>query len=126
VGQADDMTKANMCRLDYLIRDTYILKQIESDKFQSFLPLLTNYFEGRDVETLKTRQEYTSLMGLHVLQGDSDKALEVMDIAMDCGFIFIGSFNEPFLRELTAHPEFSQRLDRMKVSANMLLEAFYN
>ena len=126
VGQADDMTKANMCRLDYLIRDTYILKQIESDKFQSFLPLLTNYFEGRDVETLKTRQEYTSLMGLHVLQGDSDKALEVMDIAMDCGFIFIGSFNEPFLRELTAHPEFSQRLDRMKVSANKLLEAFYN
>jgi len=82
VGTPEDKTRANMCRLDYLIRDS---------------------------ETLKTRQDYTALMGLHVLQGNKDKALEVMDVAMDRGFLFIGSFREPFLRDLTEQPGFSER-----------------
>jgi len=126
VGIPGDKTRANMCRLDYLIRNTYILNQLGSDKFAAFLPLLTDYFEGRDVETLKTRQDYTALMGLHVLQGDRDKALEVMDIAMDRGFFFIGSLREPFLRELSEHPGFSERLDRMQASADLILAQFYN
>jgi len=65
-------------------------------------------------------------MGLHVLQGNKEKALEVMDIAMDRGFLFIGSFREPFLRDLTEQPEFSDRFDKMQASADRILAEFYS
>ena len=126
VGTPEDKTRANMCRLDYLIRDSYVLNLLGSDKFAALLPLLTDYFEGADVETLKTRQDYTALMGLHVLQGNKDKALEVMDVAMDRGFLFIGSFREPFLRDLTEQPGFSERFDKMQASAGRILAEFYS
>jgi len=126
VGEPGDLTRANSCKLDYLIRDTYVLKKIGSDKFEPFLALLTEYFDGRDPKAFKTRQQHTALMGLLVLQGNHDEALEVMDTAMERGFLFIGSFREPFLRELTAHPGFSQRLGEMQKSANLLIDKSFN
>jgi len=64
-------------------------------------------------------------MGLHVLQGDFDGALDIMDVAMERGFIFIGSFKEPYLRDLTSHPGFAERLEKMQKSADLLIEKYY-
>jgi len=94
-------------------------------KFELLLPLLTAYFEGNDPKSLKTQQEYLGLIGLHVIQSDFDKAIEVMDIAMDKGFLFIGSFKDPHLRELTAYPGFEARLERMQKKADLLIEMHY-
>ena len=126
VGHPDGVTKANACRLDYLARDAYILKKIGSEKFDLLLPLLTQYFEGKDPISLRTQQEYLGLMGLHVLQGELDNAIDVMDIAMEKDFSFIGSFKEPHLRELTSHPGFSERLDKMQHSADLLVNQYYD
>jgi DNA-binding winged helix-turn-helix (wHTH) protein/TolB-like protein len=125
VGSQGDKTTANICRLEHLIRDTYVLKQIRSDKFELFLSLLTAYFDDRPAENLNTRQEYTALMGLYMLQGDHDKALEVMDIAIKRGFLFISSFREPYIRGLITHPDFAKRMDIMQASADRLLEKYY-
>ena len=126
VGHPDGVTKANACRLDYLARDAYILKKIGSEKFDLLLPLLTEYFEGKDPISLRTQQEYLGLMGLHVLQGELDNAIDVMDIAMEKDFSFIGSFKEPHLRELTSHPGFAERLDKMQQSADLLVNQYYD
>ena len=126
VGHPDGVTKANACRLDYLARDAYILKKIGSEKFDLLLPLLTQYFEGKDPISLRTQQEYLGLMGLHVLQGELDNAIDVMDIAMEKDFSFIGSFKEPHLRELTSHPGFAERLDKMQQSADLLVNQYYD
>jgi len=96
-GQPDGVTKANSCRLDGLARDIYVLKKIGSDKPDLLLPLLNAYYQDRNPQDLKTLEEFLGLMGLHALQGNPDKAVEVMDIAMDRGFLFIGSFKEPHL-----------------------------
>jgi len=125
VGRPGDKTKANGCRLHQLIRDAYVLKKIESKKYESFLSLLTDYFNDRKVEDFVTQQDFTTLMGLHVLQGDYDKAIGVMDAAMARGFIFIGALKEPYLRELTTHPGFAERLDAMQKSADLLIERYY-
>ena len=125
VGHPDGVTKANACRLDFLARDTYVLKKVRSEKFDRLLPLLTDYFEGKDPISLNTQQEYLGLIGLHVILSDFDKAIEVMDIAIDKGFLFIGSFKEPHLRELTAYPGFAERLERMQKKADLLIEKYY-
>lgn len=125
VGEPDDTTKANMCRLDDLARDAYVLDKVNSDKSDDFLALLVEYYEGKDPQSFNIRQEYTGLMALHILQGNHDKAIEVMDIAMERGFLFVGSFKEPFLRDLTTHPGLSERLETMKRSADRLIEEFY-
>ena len=126
VGYPDGVTEANACRLDFLARDIYVFQKIGSEKFERLLPLLTAYFEGKDPGSLNTQQEYLGLMGLHVIQSDLDKAIEVMDIAMDKGFLFIGSFKDPHLRELTAYPGFAERLARMQKSADALVSQYYH
>jgi len=126
VGHPDGVTKANACRLDSLARDIYVLKKVDTDKFKRLLPLLTEYFEDIDPISLKTQQEYLALMALHVLQGELDKAINVMDIAMDKGFLFISSFKEPHLRELVSHPKFPERLDKMQKSADLFVEQYYS
>jgi len=125
VGEPGNITRANMCRLDNLARDTYVFSKLGSDRSDDFLALLVDYFENKDPKSLKVRQEYTSLMALHILQGDHEKAIEVMDIAMERGFLFIGSFKEPFLRDLTTHPGFPERLEKMKRSADRLIAEHY-
>ena len=125
VGEKEDTTRANSCRLNFLIRDAYVLKKIKSKKFNSFLSLITEYFDGKANDDLKTQQDFTTLMGLHVLQGDFDGALDIMDVAMERGFIFIGSFKEPYLRDLTSHPGFAERLEKMQKSADLLIEKYY-
>ena len=44
---------------------------------------------------------------------------------MDRGFLFIGSFKEPHLRELTNYPGVSERIATMQASADALLEKYY-
>ena len=124
-GQPNGVTKANSCRLDVLARDIYVLKKIGSDKPDLLLPLLNAYYQDRNPQDLKTLEEFLGLMGLHALQGNPDKAVEVMDIAMDRGFLFIGSFKEPHLRELTAYPGVSERINKMQASADRLIEEHY-
>jgi hypothetical protein len=121
VGSPEDTTRANMCRLDHLILDAYVLKRMKSEKYSDFLALLRNYYRGRDVEDFKTRQEFTALMGLHLLQSDPDKAIEIMDIAMARGFLFIDRFKEPFLRDLKGHPGLAKRLDEMRAKSDLLM-----
>ena len=125
VGEPNGVTQANACYLDYLMRDTYVLNKIGSEKFDRLLPLLTEYFQDKDPLKLKTQQEYTALMGLHALQGNPDEAIKVMDIAMDRGFLFIGSFKEPHLRELTTYPGVSERIETMKASAEKIVQEYY-
>lgn len=125
VGKPNDKTKAISCRLDELVRDTYALKKMKSDRFASFSKILTNYFQSKSVDNLIMRQQFTALMGFHVLQGDHDKAIEVMDVAIERGFIFIGAFKEPYLRDLRSHPGFDERLEKMQKSADLLVEKYY-
>ena len=125
VGKPDDATKANLCRLDYLALDTFVLRETNSDKYEAFENLLLEYFANKDPRSFDVRQEYTGLMALHVLQGKHDKAIKVMDIAMERGFHFIGSFKEPYLRDLTSHPGFPERLEKMQRSADRLIEEHY-
>lgn len=54
--------------------------------------------------------QFTSLMGLHVLQGDRDKALQLMDAAITRGFLFIETMKEPYLQELTDYAAVSERI----------------
>jgi len=126
VGEPDGVTKANACKLNDLMRDTYVLKKIGSDKFDRLLPLLTEYFKDRKPQNFETQQQYISLMGLHVLQGNKDKAIDVMDIAMERGFHFIGSFKEPHLRDLTNYPGFSERIEKMQKSADEIMKQYYS
>ncbi len=126
VGEVGDTTRANPCRLDHLLRDTFVYKKKKSEKYEPYLTLIKDFFEGRDPASFVTRQEFTAFMGLHMLQGDHDKAIEIMDLAMDRGFLFIGSFKEPFLRDLTTHPGFSERLEKMQRSADRLIEEFHS
>ena len=65
-------------------------------------------------------------MGLYALQGNKDKAIDVMDIAMERGFHFIGSFKEPHLRDLTNYPGFSERIEKMQISADGIMEQYYS
>jgi len=51
VGKPNDKTKAISCRLDELMRDTYVLKKMQSERFESFYPLLKKYFEDKDVKS---------------------------------------------------------------------------
>jgi len=118
-------TQAYFCRIEHLMRDTYVLKKMGSDKFESFLPLLTAYFDDKDPEDLLTQQEHIALMGLHSLQGDYDKAIVIMDAAMERGFLFIGSFKAPFLEDLSTHPGVAQRIHKMEKSAYALVNAYH-
>jgi len=126
VGEPDGVTKANACKLNNLMRDTYVLKKIGSDKFERLLPLLTDYFQDKNPQNLETQQQYITLMGLYALQGNKDKAIDVMDIAMERGFHFIGSFKEPHLRDLTNYPGFSERIEKMQISADGIMEQYYS
>ena len=126
VGEPDGVTKANACQLNNLMRDTYVLKKIGSEKFERLLPLLTEYFQDRNPQNLETQQQYITLMGLYALQGNKDKAIDVMDIAMERGFHFIGSFKEPHLRDLTNYPGFSERIEKMQKSADEIMKQYYS
>jgi len=125
LGEPDDETKVNGCRVHHLVRDAHVLKKIKSEKFEHFLRLLTEHVEEKDVEDFVLQRDYTTLMGLYLLQDNPDKALEVLDIAIERGFLFIGSLKEPHLRDLASHPGFTQRLERMQKSANLLIEKYY-
>jgi len=120
-----EKAQAYFCRIEHLMRDTYVLKKMGSDKFESFLPLLTAYFDDKDPEDLLTQQEHIALMGLHSLQGDYDKAIVIMDAAMERGFLFIGSFKAPFLEDLSTHPGVAQRIHKMEKSAYALVNAYH-
>ena len=125
VGKPDDETKAHSCRLHHLVRDTYVLKKIKSEKFELFLPLLIEYFADKNVEDFVLQRDYTALMGLYLLQDNPDKAIEVLDIAIERGFLFIGTLKEPYLRDLRSHPGFTARLEAMRNSADLLIEKYY-
>jgi len=96
VGEPDGVTKANACKLNDLMRDTYVLKKIGSNKFDRLLPLLTEYFKDRK------------------------------PLAMERGFHFIGSFKEPHLRDLTNYPGFSERIEKMQKSADEIMKQYYS
>lgn len=125
VGMPGDTTKADFCLIDDLMIDAYVLKKMGSGKFGSFLPLLTDYFKEKGLEDLVTQQEFIALMGLHVLQDDYDSAIDVMDAAMNRGFLFIGELKTPYLRDLAAHPGFAERMDKMQASADQLIKAHF-
>jgi len=124
VGMPDGRTQAYFCRIEHLLRDTYILKKINSDKYRPFLKLLIDYFKDKDPAELLTQQEYIALIGLYVLQDDYDSAIEVMDVAMERGFLFIGSFEDISLRDFSTYPGVSQRIRQMEKSAYPLVSEF--
>jgi len=125
VGMPGGRTQAYFCRVEHLMRDTYVLKKMGSDKYKTFLPLLTDYLKDRGPEDLVTQQEFIALMGLHVLQNDYDSATDVMDAAMNQGFHFIGELKTPYLRDLASHPGFAERVKKMQVSADRLINQHY-
>jgi len=96
-----------------------------SDKFGSFLPLLTDYFKNKGPEDFVTQQEFIALIGLHVLQEDYDSAIDVLDAAMSRGFLFLGELKTPYLRGLASHPGFAERVERMQASADRLINEHY-
>jgi len=48
-----------------------------------------------------------------------------VDIAIERGFLFIGSLKEPHLRDLASHPGFAERLKKMQKSADLLIDSHY-
>lgn len=125
VGMPGGRTQAYFCRIEHLLRDTYVLKKINSEKYKPFLPLLTDYFKDKAPKDLVTQQEFIALTGLHVLQDDFDGAMDVMDAAMNRGFLFIGELKTPYLKDLAAHPGFAERLEIMQNSADRLINEYY-
>ena len=125
VGTPGGRTQAYFCRIEHLLRDTYVLKKINSEKYKPFLPLLTDYFKDKAPKDLVTQQEFITLMGLHVLQDDFDSAIDVMDAAMNRGFLFIGELKAPYLKDIAAHPGFAERLVVMQISADQLINEYY-
>ena len=123
-----------LCSLHKDLRRVYNFKHIDptnyekigSVNYENNLPVLTDYYKDKDVTDLRVQEEFTSLMGLHLLQGHPDKALEVMDAAMERGFIFIGVLKEPYLRDLASYPGFTERLETMQKSADLLIEKYYS
>lgn len=101
-------------------------EKIGSYNYETNLPVLTEYYKDKDIKDLRVQEEFTSLMGLHLLQGRPDEAMEVMDAAIERGFLFIGTLKEPYLRELQSHPGFAERLERMQKSADLLIETYYH
>ncbi len=125
LGEPGFDPKVNACRVHTLMRDTYVLKKIKSEKYEPFLRLFTKYMDNKDVEDFRLRRDYTNLIGLYLLQDNPDKALEVLDIAIERGFHFIGSLRDPHLRDLAAHPGFAERLEKMQKSADLLINTHY-
>ena len=125
LGEPGFDPKVNACRVHALMRDTYVLKKIKSEKYEPFLQFFTEYMEDKNVEEFRLQRDYTNLIGLHLLQGNPDKALEVLDIAIERGFLFIGSLKDPHLRGLAAHPGFAERLERMQKNADLMIEKYY-
>jgi len=99
-----------------------------SDKFGSFLPLLTDYFKDKGPEDFVTQQEFLALMGLHVLQDDYDGAIEIMDSALERGFIFIGVFKEPISSSIKPIQEglIRQRPKYARLAVNWTTVRFYD
>jgi len=93
---------------------------------RALLRLFTEYMEDKDVEDFRLQRDYTNLMGLYLLQDNPDKALEVLDIAIERGFHFIGSLKDPHLRDIASHPGFAERLEKMQKSADLLIERYYH
>lgn len=122
-----------LCSLRNDMRKIYNFKHIDpanyekigSINYETNLSVLTDYYKGKGVTDLRVQEEFTSLMGLHLLEGHPDKAIEVMDAAMERGFLFLGTLKEPYLRELKSHPGFAERLERMQKSADLLIEKYY-
>jgi len=122
-----------LCSLRNDMRNIYNFKHIDpanyekigSVNYETNLSVLTDYYKGKGVTDLRVQEEFTSLMGLHLLEGHPDKAIEVMDAAMERGFLFLGTLKEPYLRELKSHPGFAERLERMQKSADLLIEKYY-
>ena len=119
-----DGYSAKTCALNSLVMDIYGLSFSDKKRSDLFKDLLVKYFDENPLESFETKLQYTTLMSLHILEEDYDKALEVMDVAMDNGFIFINSFELPVLRRLKTHPEFPERLQIMQDRANALLQQF--
>jgi len=125
LGEPGHEPKVNACGVRALMSDAYVLKKTKSEKYEHFLRLFTEYMENQDVEDFRLQRDYTNLMGLYLLQDNPDKALEVLDIAIERGFIFIGILKEPHLRDLASHPGFAERLEKMQKSADLLIEKYY-
>jgi len=126
LGEPGHEPKVNACRVHALMRDAYVLKKIKSGKYEHFHRLFTEYMEDKNVEDFRLQRDYTNLIGLYLLQDNPDKALEVLDVAIERGFLFIGSLKDPHLRDLAAHPGFAERLEKMQKSADLLIEKYYS
>ena len=124
---------SRLCNLREVIRKAHNFKHLDpanyeeigSVNYNGILPVLTEHYKDKDLTDFRIQEEFTSLMGLHLLEGHPDKAIEVMDAAMERGFLFLGTFKEPYLRELKSHPGFAERLERMQKSADLLVEKYY-
>ena len=121
ITETIDGYSAKTCALSSLVTDIYALSFSDKRRSDLFKDLLVQYFDENPLESFQTRVQYTTLMSLYILEEDYDKAIEIMDIAMDKGFIFINSFKMPLLRRLTTHPEFPERLKIMQERADALL-----
>lgn len=125
LGEPGPDLNVNACRVHALMRDTYVLKKIKSEKYEPFLRLFTEYMADKKIDDFRLQRDYTNLMGFYLLQGQPDKALEVLDIAIERGFHFIGSLKDPHLRDIASHPGFAERLDKMQKSADLLINEHY-
>ena len=125
LGEPGFDPKVNACRVHSLMRDTYVLKKIKSEKYEPFLQLFTEYMADKNIDEFRLQRDYTNLMGFYLLQGQPDKALEVLDIAIERGFHFIGSLKDPHLRDISSHPGFAERLEKMQKSADLLINEHY-
>ena len=126
ITETIDGYSAKTCALNSLVMDIYGLSFTDKERSDLFKDLLVKYFEENPLEGFQTRVQYTALMSLYILEEDHDKAIEIMDIALEEGFIFINSFKRPLLRRLTTHPGFPERLQIMQERADELFAQFEN
>jgi len=62
LGEPDHETKMNACGARTLMRDTYVLKKIKSEKYEHFLRFFTEFMEGKDVDDFRVERDYRHLM----------------------------------------------------------------
>ncbi len=105
--------RASVCDLNHAARDAYILS-LEQDPIATVVKAnLKAYYDGRSIEKFYNVNEYTGLIGLHILNNEPLRALEVFSAANDKGFIFLHLFADPLFKELQGVEGFDAEYDRM-------------
>ncbi|WP_299592734.1 winged helix-turn-helix domain-containing protein [uncultured Tateyamaria sp.] len=77
------------------------------------------YFDGRPVDSLRLQEDFMALAGLYALEDNTDAAIETISVALDKGFVFIGTLERsPVFETLRDNPDFHALGAEMRQTAH--------